>query len=84
VLVSQRTDLEWQQPSRTEVQTELVHPTPRYTRSQQQACTTTHVEHTYAQISSVNLYYITPTFFGVNTPYSGSLQFVLASYELLK
>jgi len=34
--------------------------------------------YTYAQISSVNLYYITPTCFGVNTPSSGSLQFVLA------
>jgi hypothetical protein len=30
---------------------------------------------TYAQISSVNLYYIAPTCFIVNTPSSGSLQF---------
>jgi len=40
---------------------------------------------TYAQINSVNLYKIIPTCFGVNTPFSGSLQVVLAkSYELLK
>ena len=34
--------------------------------------------HIYAKISSVNLYKITPTYFAVNTPSSGSLQFVLA------
>jgi hypothetical protein len=33
---------------------------------------------TYAQISSANLYLITPTCFGVNAPFSGSLQVVLA------
>jgi hypothetical protein len=32
---------------------------------------------TYAQISSVNLYQITPTYFGVYTPISGSLQVAL-------
>jgi len=33
---------------------------------------------TYAQISSVNLYEITPTCFGVNTPSSRNLRIVLA------
>jgi len=33
---------------------------------------------TYAQISSVDLYQITPTCFGVNTSSSGSLQVVFA------
>ena len=33
---------------------------------------------TFAQISTVHLYQITPRYFGVNTPSSGSLQVVLA------
>jgi hypothetical protein len=33
---------------------------------------------TYAQISTVNLYEITPTCFAVNIPSSGNLQVVLA------
>jgi len=39
---------------------------------------------TYAQISSVNLYYITPTCFGVNTPSSGSLQLCQLKLWIIK
>jgi hypothetical protein len=35
---------------------------------------------TYAQIGSANLYLITPTCFGVNASFSGSLQDVLAKH----
>ena len=39
---------------------------------------------TYAQISSVDLYQITPTCFGVNIPSSGSLRVVLARVMNIK
>jgi hypothetical protein len=39
---------------------------------------------TYAQISTVNLYYITPTCFGVNTPSSGSLQLCWLKLWIIK
>ena len=39
---------------------------------------------TYAQISGANLYLITPTCFGVNTPSSERLQVVLWIFKMIK